>query len=117
MHKACLSMARPHQVFLKMEGDDLDWNSPPLRIRRKKKDMEGSSFFTGSWADRLSLLKGNLMFHITIEKSRFIPVTRGLSPTSRVRVAGIVYITCEQKGNYRGKKDAQYRRCSETFRE
>ena len=57
------------------------------------------------------------MFRITIENSRFIPVTRGLSPTSRVRVAGIVYITCEQKGNYRGKKDARYRRCSETFRE
>ena len=47
VHKACLSMARPHQVFLKMEGDDLDWNSPPLRIRRKKKDMEGSSFLLG----------------------------------------------------------------------
>ena len=54
---------------------------------------------------------------ITIENSRFKPVTRGLSPTSSVRVAGIVYTTCKQKGNYRGKKDAQYRRCFKTFRE
>lgn len=42
------------------------------------------------------------MFRITIENSEFIPVTRGLSPTSRVRVAGIVYTTCEQKEEITG---------------